>query len=172
MDEDRRKKIALFKYGLIAPVLSGNIDVQMEYFREAAKKEYDVPYLGMRKYKARTFKSWLVCLVILACSFTNSRTAWAVSVSSSLIRWRYCLQPVKSRIARTGIKIKMMRTSNCLRKSRVEREKVGEDFGLQAQIKLIQENPTVYSNLFGRSLMTAKQEKLTQLLHNSFSLIS
>jgi transposase InsO family protein len=59
MDEDRRKQIALFKYGLIAPVLSGNINLKMQYFREAAKKEYDVPYIGKRKYKARTFKSWL-----------------------------------------------------------------------------------------------------------------
>ena len=59
MDEDKRKAIALFKYGLIAPVLSGNVKVQMEYFRQAAKKEYDVPYTGKRKYKARTFKSWL-----------------------------------------------------------------------------------------------------------------
>ena len=59
MDEDTRKKIGLFKYGLIAPVLSGNINIQMEYFRDASKKEYDVPYIGMRKFKARTFKSWL-----------------------------------------------------------------------------------------------------------------
>ena len=59
MDDDTRKKIGLFKYGLIAPVLSGNVNQKMEYFRKAAKKEYDVPYIGMRKYKARTFKSWL-----------------------------------------------------------------------------------------------------------------
>ncbi len=59
MDENRRKEIGLFKYALIAPVISGNVNVQMDYFREAAKKEYDVPYIGKRKYKARTFKSWL-----------------------------------------------------------------------------------------------------------------
>jgi hypothetical protein len=61
MDEDRRKQIALFKYSLIAPLISGNINLQMQYFRQAAKKEYDVPYIGRRKYKARTFKSWLKC---------------------------------------------------------------------------------------------------------------
>jgi len=59
MGEDRRKQIGLFRYGLIAPVLSGNVNVQIDYFRDAAEKEYDVPYTGMRKYKARTFKSWL-----------------------------------------------------------------------------------------------------------------
>ena len=59
MDQDRRKQIALFRYGLIAPVLSGNITVQMKYFRDAAEKEYEVPYIGRHKYKARTFKSWL-----------------------------------------------------------------------------------------------------------------
>lgn len=59
MDENKRKAIAIFKYGLIAPVLSGNVKVQMEYFRQIARKEYDVPCMGLRKYKARTFKSWL-----------------------------------------------------------------------------------------------------------------
>ncbi|HDL07771.1 MAG TPA: hypothetical protein ENG35_03415 [Desulfobacteraceae bacterium] len=59
MDDDKRNAIAIFKYGLIAPVLSGNVKVQMEYFRQIAKKEYNVPFIGLRKYKSRTFKSWL-----------------------------------------------------------------------------------------------------------------
>ena len=54
MDDDKRNAIAIFKYGLIAPVLSGNVKVQMEYFRQIAKKEYNVPFIGLRKYKSRT----------------------------------------------------------------------------------------------------------------------
>lgn len=59
MEDERKKAIALFKYGLIAPVLHGNVKVQVEYFKEAAKKKYEVPYIGLRKFKAATFKSWL-----------------------------------------------------------------------------------------------------------------
>jgi len=59
MEQQHREAIALFKYGIIAPVINGNTDVQMEYFREIAKKEYEVPHQGGKKFKAQTFKSWL-----------------------------------------------------------------------------------------------------------------
>jgi transposase InsO family protein len=59
LDEKKRKEIALFKYGLIAPVLVGNVAVQMKYFRQMSQKEHDVPYLGKRRYKPHTFKKWL-----------------------------------------------------------------------------------------------------------------
>lgn len=59
VDEKKKKEIALFKYGLISPVLVGNVAVQMRYFREMAQKDHDVPYLGKKRYKAPTFKKWL-----------------------------------------------------------------------------------------------------------------
>jgi len=59
MDQKHREKIALFKYGIIAPVLNGNTKSQMKYFREIALKKYDVPYQGEKTFKAETFKSWL-----------------------------------------------------------------------------------------------------------------
>ncbi|MGD9162696.1 MAG: DDE-type integrase/transposase/recombinase [Desulfobacteraceae bacterium] len=59
IDEKKKKEIALFKYGLISPVLVGNVAVQVKYFREMARKEHDVPYLGKKRYKAGTFKKWL-----------------------------------------------------------------------------------------------------------------
>jgi len=59
MDQKHRESIALFKYGLIAPVLNGNTKSQMKYFREIALKKYDVPYQGEKTFKAETFKSWL-----------------------------------------------------------------------------------------------------------------
>ena len=59
MDKKKRENIALFKYGIIAPVLVGNVVSQIKYFREMAQKEHDVPHLGKRRYMAQTFKKWL-----------------------------------------------------------------------------------------------------------------
>ncbi len=60
MDEDKKRlDIALFKYGLIAPVLQQQVSVQIEYFREVARKEHDVPHIGRRRFKAGTLKKWL-----------------------------------------------------------------------------------------------------------------
>lgn len=58
-NDERRQGIALFRYGLIAPVLQENVRNQMAYFREIAGKEHLVPYVGKRKFKVDTFKSWL-----------------------------------------------------------------------------------------------------------------
>ena len=59
MDEKTRKEIALFRFGLIAPVINGNVTAQMKYFRQLAQKEHNVPLWGKRFYKAETFKAWL-----------------------------------------------------------------------------------------------------------------
>lgn len=55
----QRKEIALFRYGIIAPVLAGNVVGQMRYFRQAAQREYQVPHWGKKKYDPQTFKKWL-----------------------------------------------------------------------------------------------------------------
>jgi|MudIll2142460700_1097286.scaffolds.fasta_scaffold09675_4 transposase InsO family protein len=60
MEEDKKRlDIALFKYGLIAPVLQQQVSVQIEYFREVARKEHDVPHIGRRRFKVGTLKKWL-----------------------------------------------------------------------------------------------------------------
>lgn len=59
MSNKRKKDIAIFRYGLIAPVIHENTDGQMKYFREISLKEYEVPHIGTRKFKVGTFKSWL-----------------------------------------------------------------------------------------------------------------
>lgn len=56
----KQEEIALFKYGLISPVLYGNVEGQMAYFRQMSEKEFDVPYLGTKKFKPETFKKWLI----------------------------------------------------------------------------------------------------------------
>lgn len=59
MENERREKIALFRYGLIAPVLNETVKNQMEYFRELSQKEHAVPYGDKRKIRVATLKDWL-----------------------------------------------------------------------------------------------------------------
>ena len=53
------EKVAIFKYGIIAPVLNELKLRQTLYFKEMAKKIHDVPGYGRKKYRWKTFKSWL-----------------------------------------------------------------------------------------------------------------
>ena len=48
IDEKTRKDIALFRFGLIAPVINGNVTAQMRYFRQLAQKEHNVPLCDIR----------------------------------------------------------------------------------------------------------------------------
>jgi len=58
MTED--DKLAIFKYGIIAPVINDNSMNQKQYFERAAAREYDVPGKVERvRYNPRTFKRWL-----------------------------------------------------------------------------------------------------------------
>ena len=59
MNKDELLDLALFKYGIISPVLHDNIEGQNKYFKLAAQKTYDVPHLGKKKYTLSTFKHWL-----------------------------------------------------------------------------------------------------------------
>lgn len=56
---DNRQMIAVFRFGIISPVIHGNERNQAAYFREMACREYDVPGVGKVKYNWRTFKKWL-----------------------------------------------------------------------------------------------------------------
>ena len=59
MDKEKREAVALLRYGTIAPVLHETVDCQIKYFREMAKREFDIPLQGKRRYKPSVFKSWL-----------------------------------------------------------------------------------------------------------------
>lgn len=60
MDENEKKQaVALFRYGIIAPVLHAATGTQARYFRRLAEKDLEVPGLGRRRYSVSTFKSWL-----------------------------------------------------------------------------------------------------------------
>lgn len=59
-DEEKRQQIALFRYGLIAPVLHRTItSPAAEYFRSATAGELEVPHVGKVRFKPSTLKSWL-----------------------------------------------------------------------------------------------------------------
>jgi len=59
MNEKTREEIALFRYGLIAPLLNGQIEPK-EYFQELEGKVHQVPYYGERKVAAKTIQEWLL----------------------------------------------------------------------------------------------------------------
>ncbi len=53
-------KIAIFKYGIIAPVINDSSINQKKYFQKASEREYDFPgKTEMVKFNPRTFKKWL-----------------------------------------------------------------------------------------------------------------
>jgi len=58
MDENN-KKIALFRYSIIAPVITESGLKQTTYFKKMSQKEYEVPVYGKKRYRWKTFKNWL-----------------------------------------------------------------------------------------------------------------
>lgn len=56
---DNKEKIALFRFGIISPIIYETHTKQNEYFRLMAQKEYLVPGIGTKKFTISAFKSWL-----------------------------------------------------------------------------------------------------------------
>ena len=59
MQEKDREKIALFRYGLIAPILNGQVESKRDYLAEICSRVHHVPYYGAREYKPKTIENWL-----------------------------------------------------------------------------------------------------------------
>jgi len=59
MENRKKAEIATFRYGIISPLIHSSRRDQKNYFMEMAKKSYEVPHIGIRKYKWTTFKNWL-----------------------------------------------------------------------------------------------------------------
>ena len=59
MTENDREKIALFRYGLISPILNGQVKNQKEYLQKEAAKIHNVPYYGPKEYVPKTIYFWL-----------------------------------------------------------------------------------------------------------------
>lgn len=59
MDEKDREAIALFRYGLIAPVLQGTVEDRAKYIAETAARIHKVPCYGPTEYSPKTIASWI-----------------------------------------------------------------------------------------------------------------
>lgn len=59
MNEKNREQVALFRYGLIAPLLNGHVDSK-EYFKGLEEKIHSIPHYGERKVAENTIKEWLL----------------------------------------------------------------------------------------------------------------
>lgn len=60
MQEKDREKVALFRYGLIAPILNGQVANQKEYLAEIAGKVHQVPHYGPKEFTPKTLAGWLL----------------------------------------------------------------------------------------------------------------
>jgi len=56
-----KKKVALFRYGLIAPLINNAFSeaTAKEYLEAVCAKSYDVPYYGQKSFAPTTLKTWL-----------------------------------------------------------------------------------------------------------------
>jgi len=59
MDEKTRQAIALKRFSIISPVLSGNVKNNREYFQELSRNPVEMPCLGIKLYHYKTFEGWL-----------------------------------------------------------------------------------------------------------------
>ncbi len=61
MEEKDRESVALFRYGLIAPLINGQEKNQKEYLAKIAGEVYQVPYYGRKEYTPKAIERWLRC---------------------------------------------------------------------------------------------------------------
>ncbi len=61
MEEKERESVALFRYGLIAPLINGQEKNQKEYLARIAGEVYQVPYYGRKEYTPKAIERWLRC---------------------------------------------------------------------------------------------------------------
>lgn len=57
MNESMRQEIALFRYGLIAPLVNGQVDPKT-YLKEVAERIHQVPHHGEKRIAAKTILDW------------------------------------------------------------------------------------------------------------------
>lgn len=59
MTNDEKQQIALFRYGLIAPIITSSVTNKAEYIRSVAAKVYDVPVYSIKEFSPKTINCWL-----------------------------------------------------------------------------------------------------------------
>jgi len=63
LTNEDREQIALFRYGLIAPLLNGQVASNQDYLAEICGKVQDVPYYGRKELLPKRYKAGCVCIV-------------------------------------------------------------------------------------------------------------
>lgn len=58
MNDELRKQVALFKYGIISPLISGHV-VRQEYLEKVCETTHNMPHYGTRQLKYKTILDWL-----------------------------------------------------------------------------------------------------------------
>lgn len=59
MQEKERESIALFRYGLIAPLLNQQVESKKDYLAEICSQVHQVPYYSPKEYNPKTVEEWL-----------------------------------------------------------------------------------------------------------------
>lgn len=59
MNEKEREEVAIFRFGLIAPLYNDQVDPKT-YFNQLEGKVHSIPYYGERKIAVKTIKEWLL----------------------------------------------------------------------------------------------------------------
>ena len=59
MNDNDREQIALFRYGLIAPILNNQVKSQKEYLSKLCSQVHQVPYYGSREFAPKTVEMWV-----------------------------------------------------------------------------------------------------------------
>lgn len=60
LDDNTREQIALKRFSVISPVINGQVENQMQYFREVTASTMKMPYYGEKLYSPATIKRWLI----------------------------------------------------------------------------------------------------------------
>jgi len=60
MTNEEREAVALFRYGLIAPILNRHCD-RYAYLQEICAQKHNVPYYGLKEFSLSTVERWLSC---------------------------------------------------------------------------------------------------------------
>ena len=58
MTEKDKELFALFRYGLIVPLLTDTVSSHTAYLDEVSAKTHDVPHYGLRTYNRKTLLEW------------------------------------------------------------------------------------------------------------------
>ena len=59
MTNELSEQVALFRYGLISPLLNNQVTSKKDYIAEICGKVHNVPYYGRKSFAPKTIESWL-----------------------------------------------------------------------------------------------------------------